>query len=85
MMEQHYDDKRQEPQVRDVLPMLSRPFMPDNGMQMDPERMAEAGYTCFLDTQHPDRDTPTRWWFNTEENLQKIKIGIEARGFEVIT
>ena len=41
----YYDDKRQEPKVRDVLPMLSRPFMPDNGMQMDPERMAEAGYT----------------------------------------
>lgn len=81
----YYDEKRQEPQVRDTLPLLSRPFMPDNGMQMDAERMAEAGYTCHIDTQHPERDTPTRWWFNTEQNRDKIKPGIEARGFEVIT
>jgi len=79
----YYDKKRQE-RTRTPILALGGVFMPDNGMQFDPERMEELGYTCHIDTQHPESDTPTRWYFNTEKNRDKIKPGIEARGFEVI-
>lgn len=80
----YYDKKRQERTITPIMTIGEAIFMPDNGMQFDPERMEELGYTCHIDTQHPERDTPTRWWFNTTKNRDKIQPGIEARGFEVI-
>ena len=79
----YYDKKRQERTTTPII-SLGAVFMPDNGIQADPKRMEELGYTCHIDTQHPERDAPTRWWFNTEKNRDKIQPGIEARGFEVI-
>ncbi len=83
-MKDHYEKKSGETVVKDALDLPSV-FMPDNGLQFKPDRMAEMGYTLYLDTQHKDRDYPTRWWFRGEHNRERVIKGIEAQGFEVIT
>ena len=83
-MKDHYEKKSGETVVKDALDLPSV-FMPDNGCIFKPDRMEEMGYTQYLDTQHPDRDYTTRWWFRGEHNRDRVIQGIKAQGFEVVT
>ena len=83
-MKDHYEKKSGEMGSRtpSICPPCSCRTM---GLQFKPDRMAEMGYTLHLDTQHKDRDYPTRWWFRGEHNRERVIQGIKAQGFEVIT
>lgn len=83
-MKDYYEKKSGETVVKDTLDLPSI-CMPDNGCIFKTERMKEMGYTQYLDTQHPDRDYVTRWWFRDEHNRDRVIKGIKAQGFEVVT
>ena len=83
-MKDYYEQKGGESRVKGGLDLPSV-FMPDNGCIFKPDRMEEMGYTQYLDTQHPDRDYVTRWWFRDEHNRERVQKAIKAQGFEVVT
>lgn len=83
-MKDHYEKKSGETVVKDALDLPSV-FMPDNGANTPKERFYEMGYTLYIDTQHKDRDYPTRWWFRGEHIRDRVIQGIKAQGFEVVT
>ena len=83
-MKDHYEKKSGETVVKDALDLPSV-FMPDNGCIFKTERMEEMGYTHYVDTQRPDRDYVTRWWFRDHHNRDRVLKAIKAQGFEVVT
>lgn len=83
-MKDYYEQKSGESRVKGGLDLPSV-FMPDNGCIFKPDRMEEMGYTQYLDTQHPERDYVTRWWFRDEHNRERVQKAIKAQGFEVVT
>ena len=83
-MKDYYEQKSGESRVKGGIDLPSV-FMPDNGCQFKPDRMEDMGYTQYLDTQHPDRDYVTRWWFRDEHNRERVQKAIKAQGFEVVT
>lgn len=83
-MKDHYEQKSGESRVKGGLDLPSV-FMPDNGCIFKPDRMEEMGYTQYLDTQHPEREYVTRWWFRDEHNRERVQKAIKAQGFEVVT
>ncbi len=83
-MKDYYEQKSGESRVKGGLDLPSV-FMPDNGCIFKPDRMEEMGYTQYLDTQHPEREYVTRWWFRDEHNRERVQKAIKAQGFEVVT
>jgi hypothetical protein len=75
------DHKSQEPFY--VGPTLDLPsiVMPDNGNSMDVERMKELGYKYRRESQHPDRDKPTAWWWRSERLYERVEPAILGKGF----
>ncbi len=83
-MKDYYEQKSGESRVKGGLDLPSV-FMPDNGCIFKQDRMEEMGYTQYLDTQHPEREYVTRWWFRDEHNRERVQKAIKAQGFEVVT
>ena len=83
-MKDYYEEKSGESRVKGGLDLPSV-FMPDNGCIFKQDRMEEMGYTQYLDTQHPEREYVTRWWFRDEHNKERVQKAIKAQGFEVVT
>ena len=59
--------------------------MPDNGHQMDPDHMKSIGYRWTIDSQHPERDSPTRWFWGSPRVWEVCRPKIEAKGFVFTT
>ena len=55
--------------------------MPDNGNLMDAERMKELGYKFRRESQHPDRDYPTAWWWRDARLFERVEPAILGKGF----
>ena len=80
----HLGPKRQEPTYINTfdVPTLC---MPDNGHQMDHAHMKSIGYQWTIDSQHPDRDKPTRWFWGSPRVWEVCRSKIEAKGFVFTT
>ena len=77
---EYLDRKSQEPPYRGGLE-LPTVVMPDNGNKMKADRMRELGYKFRRESQHPDRDYPTAWWWRSERLYAKVEPAILAKGF----
>ena len=76
-----YLDRRS--QGPSYIPSLDLPsiVMPDNGNAMDAEYMKELGYKFRRESQHPDRDKPTAWWWASERLYEQVEPAILGKGF----
>jgi len=77
----HYEERSWHSSVSGERMDLPSIAMPDNGCAFDIERMRETGYTFYIDSQHPDREKPTRWWFRSDRNLSELQEKIQKKGF----
>ena len=80
----HLGRRSQEAVYLDTLDLPTL-CMPDNGHSMDREHMKSLGYKWTIDSQHPDREKPTRWWWAIPRVWEVCKPRIEAKGFVFTT
>lgn len=77
---EYLDRRSQEPAY---VPSFDLPsiVMPDNGNSMDAERMKELGYKFRRESQHPDREYPTAWWWRDQRLYERVEPAILGKGF----
>lgn len=77
---EYLDRRSQEPAY---VPSFDLPsiVMPDNGCVMQPEVMRSLGYKYRRESQHPDRQQPTAWWWADARLYERVEPAILGKGF----
>ena len=57
--------------------------LPDNGILFKTSRMKEMGWMFYQDSQHPEREYPTRWYFREKKTYLVLLEKIKKRGFVI--